>query len=70
LIAQAANQLITWKVKDDQWQANIKAKRRLAVAISKYVRGKPALRVNRLSVQLNWVTRHQKEIEQARVEAR
>ena len=71
LIAQAANQLIAWKVKDDdQWRANIKVKRRLAVAISKYVRTRPWLLVNRLSVQLNWVTRHQNEIEQARVEAR
>jgi hypothetical protein len=68
LIAKAANQLIAWKVKDDQWQANVRAKRRLAVAISKYVRGRPALLVNRVSVQSNWITRHQKEIEQARVE--
>jgi hypothetical protein len=70
LIAQAANQLIAWKVKDHQWQTNVKVKRRLAVAISKYVRERPALLVNRVSVQLNWITRHQKEIEQARVEAR
>jgi hypothetical protein len=70
LIAQAANQLIAWKVKDHQWQTNVKVKRRLAVAISKYVRERPALLVNRASVQLNWITRHQKETEQARVEAR
>ena len=69
LIAQAANQLIAWKVKDDQWRANIKVKRRLAVAISKHVRTRPWLLVNRLSVQLNWITRHQKKIEQARLEA-
>ena len=70
LIAQAANQLIAWKVKDDQWQANVKVKRRLAVAVSRYAGTRPGLLVNRLSVQLNWVTRHQNEIEQARVEAR
>jgi hypothetical protein len=69
LIAQTANQLIAWKVKDDQWQANVKVKRRLAVTISKYVRTRTGLLVNQLSVQLNWITRHQKEIEQARVEA-
>jgi len=69
LIAQAANQVIAWKVRDDQWQANVKVKRRLAIAISKYVRGRPGLLVNRVSVQSNWITRHQKEIEQARVAA-
>ena len=69
LIAQAANQLIAWKVKDDQWQANVKVKRRLAVAVSRYAGTRPGLLVNRLSVQLNWITRHQKKIEQARLEA-
>jgi hypothetical protein len=66
LIALAAKQLMERGVKNDQWKTDGRAKRRLAQAVSKCITKSPTLRVNRQRVQLNWITRHGKEIEHVR----
>jgi hypothetical protein len=67
LIDLAAKQLIAWNVNDDQWPADAQLKRRLAAKVAQLMAARPALRSHRQSVRVNWVTRHQQQIEAARV---
>jgi hypothetical protein len=54
-------------VKNDLWQADFKKKHRLTSTLCADLDRKPALRKIRPPVRVNWVTRHQKMIEQARI---
>jgi hypothetical protein len=69
LIDSAAKQLIAWHVKDDQWPADAQLKRRLAAKVTQLMATRPALRIHRQNVRVNWVTRHQQQIEAARIVA-
>jgi hypothetical protein len=67
LIGFAAKHLCRWSVKDDLWQASSKQKHRLTEALCADLDRRPAVRKIRPPVRVNWVTRHQEIIEQARI---